>query len=75
MEIENISEADLMSALGDMDISSSSPQTRNEPLPVQKSSLSSEAIELSRDSVDGIAVLLKELLNNKTLEITIKIKD
>jgi len=73
MEIENISEADLMSALGDMDMSSA--RTRNEPTPIKKNSLTSEPIELSRDSVDGIAELLKELLNNKTLEITIKIKD
>lgn len=38
-------------------------------------SKSSRALEIDSNSVDNFATLLKELLNNKTIEITIKIKD
>lgn len=73
MDIENISEADLMSALDDMDISSS--LTPKGTAPQKETPTPTSSMEVSKDSVDSIAVLLKELLNNKTLEITIKIKD
>ena len=35
----------------------------------------SNSINLDSSNIDSIASLLKELLNNKTIEITIKIKD
>ncbi|HFU75320.1 MAG TPA: hypothetical protein ENK66_03655 [Arcobacter sp.] len=86
MDIDNISENDLMNALGDLG-SSISSDTQNEsntieetrPVIEEISSLSPETtnntINVSSDSLDSLVPLLKELLANKTLEITIKIKD
>jgi hypothetical protein len=75
-----------MNALGDLG-SSISSDTQNEsntieetrPVIEEISSLSPETtnntINVSSDSLDSLVPLLKELLANKTLEITIKIKD
>ena len=38
------------------------------------SSNSTSSINIDSSNIDSIALLLKELLNNKTIEITIKIK-
>lgn len=94
MDIDNISEEDLINALGDLsvgedfaaeqssdiNIDMESSQTPLETLeeeniekPIQTSN--SETVELNSDSINSVATLLKELLKNKTIEITIKIKD
>lgn len=92
MDIDNISEDDLLSALGDLSIGDSSlekeeislpamgmeSEFNNEPLEtLNNAAVSSKTstIDINSESFDSVAMLLKELLNNKTIEITIKIKD
>lgn len=41
--------------------------------PIKKQT--SKALEINSENVDQFAILLKELLNNKTIEISIKIKE
>ncbi len=41
--------------------------------PMQKKT--AKTLEINGENIDGITMLLKELLNNKTIEITIKIKE
>lgn len=41
--------------------------------PIQKKT--SKTLEINSENIDNVTVLLKELLNNKTIEITIKIKE
>lgn len=41
--------------------------------PIQKKT--AKTLEINSENIDNVTVLLKELLNNKTIEITIKIKE
>ena len=83
MDIENISETDLMNALGDLGSSTSSipkkepevDKITKDDIKEEKSSFLSEGVNISSESIESLIPLLKELLNNKTLEISIKIKD
>lgn len=73
-EFDTLNEADLLAALDGMDdmappsskVSNNAPKVNSKP---------SENINLSGSNVDDIAKLISQLLNNKTLEITIKVKD
>ena len=70
-ELDSLSEDDILKALDGFETQSltkvSSPAPKVEQV--------SEKINVSSSSVDDIAQLISRLLNNKTLEITIKIKD
>ncbi|MCK5293438.1 MAG: hypothetical protein KAJ49_02215 [Arcobacteraceae bacterium] len=89
IDLDNILEDDLMDALSDLGImATSSPKVENsisnidditipEPIIEEIKKVETQNINISSFSsdIDNIAHLLKELLNNKTIEITIKIKD
>lgn len=88
MDIDNISEEDLMDALNDISIEDSSSDEKVEPIetiaPVEtKNDVQEEKIESVKEStlcidgssLDTLVPLLKELLQHKTIEISIKIKD
>jgi hypothetical protein len=81
MDLDNILENDLIDALGDLNaISTDTTEpvvddiTINETIvePTEEKTIS---INSASGNIDNIANLLKELLDNKTIEITIKIKD
>jgi hypothetical protein len=67
-ELDDLNEDEVLAALNDTDVSSSQPTQSN-------NSASSNQVELNSNSVNDIASLITQLLNNKTLEITIKIKE
>lgn len=70
-ELDVLSEKDLLDALNlESNASQNSEQAKIEVLDTQK-----EAINISSSNVDELAKLFSKILNNKTLEITIKIKD
>lgn len=64
-ELDSLNEQDVLSALES--IGSSSVTTTN--------NTSNEKIEVASSNVQDISELISKLLNNKTLEITIKVKD
>ncbi len=65
-ELDSLNEDDLLKALGD------SNSTSNE---IKKKTNSQTEVELSNSNINDISSLITQLLNNKTLEITIKIKE
>jgi hypothetical protein len=86
MDFDNISEEDLMSVLGDMNLGSTSTTSK---APKEITNIPDELADLTNDnstsvpstltldgnSLDGLGEILKQLLQNKTIEITIKVKD
>ena len=76
MDIDSILEDDLLDALGGTSEVASSNTDTIEPEIIKEEVVTdtSESINLDSSNIDTIASLLKELLNNKTIEITIKIK-
>ncbi|TLP38417.1 hypothetical protein [Arcobacter arenosus] len=76
-EFDALNEADILAALDGLD----NEELSTQPLPskVQTTELQkdnkSESIDIGSSSVDDIAKLISQLLNNKTLEITVKVKD
>jgi hypothetical protein len=87
MDIDNILEEDLMAALDGMDMTDVSSVEVSKPEPKVEEKIVNESVEPQTPSIPDtsshtieassmdIAALLKELLNNKSLEITIKLKD
>ena len=73
-KIDEISENDLLNALNTT--SDSIIQSENE-IAIENSSKNENmnSLEVSKDNISDIEELLKQLLNNKTLELSIKIKD
>lgn len=74
-ELDSLNESDVLSALeglGD-EIVTSTSITKTQT--VNNSENKNEAITIEATNLDDISNLLKQLLNNKTLEISIKIKD
>ncbi|RXJ67125.1 hypothetical protein CRV08_11065 [Halarcobacter ebronensis] len=71
-EFDTLSEADLLEALNaegsDVVVSPETPKSKTE-------TTTSSNISLGSSSSEDIAKLISQLLNNKTLEITIKVKD
>ena len=66
-ELDSLNEQDLIEALsgsGISNVAQTDTQSRQEP----------QKMEISNNNID-IASLISKLLNNKTLEITIKIKE
>ncbi len=75
-EFDTLNEEDLLAALGDMDkveVPMQKSSKEDFSSPVSKSS--NEVAEMSVSNVNDIAELISKLLNNKTLEITVKVKD
>ncbi|WP_418184903.1 hypothetical protein ACNSOS_08135 [Aliarcobacter vitoriensis] len=70
LELDGLNEQDLISALED--IPNAIIETKNENILETKNV---NSVELDSSNVQDIASLISKLLNNKTLEITIKIKD
>ncbi len=68
-ELDALSESDVLDALSNLDDTSSSTTA------VSKASSVEEKIELQSSNINEISTLITQLLKNKTLEITIKIKD
>ncbi|MGJ0336789.1 hypothetical protein [Aliarcobacter cryaerophilus] len=74
LELDSLNEQDLIEALGGAS-TQSSLQNVVEEKTEQKEMQSSNNIDISSSNVNDIASLISKLLNNKTLEITIKIKE
>ena len=64
-ELDSLNEEDVLSALSNID----------SPITTTTNDSSNQKIEVESSNVNDIAELISKLLNNKTLEITIKIKD
>lgn len=76
-EFNALNEDDILAALDGLDVKDVSTQasvTKAKPMSNQSSS-NAQSIDLGGTSSDEIAKLISQLLNNKTLEITIKVKD
>lgn len=78
-EFDTLNEADIMAALNCMDeikVSNKSVQKNSSSIQKpQENTSSTQSLDLGSSSVDDIAKLISQLLNNKTLEITVKVKD
>lgn len=64
-ELDSLNEQDVLNAL----------ESISSPVTSTNTSSNNEKIELESSNVQDIAELISKLLNNKTLEITVKIKD
>lgn len=74
-ELDSLNESDILSAIENLD-DIKPLNTKNEESKISNNSSKSEqSIEVSSSSAQDITELITKLLNNKTLEITIKIKD
>ena len=75
LELDSLNEQDLIEALSDSNISNAIPiETKNIQEQKQIEKIDSN-FEIDSSNVNDIASLISKLLNNKTLEITIKIKE
>ncbi len=76
-EFDALNEADILAALdglGNEEVSTQPLPKKIQTTEFQKDN-KSESIDIGSSSVDDIAKLISQLLNNKTLEITVKVKD
>ncbi|MGM0519314.1 MAG: hypothetical protein ACQERD_06705 [Campylobacterota bacterium] len=73
-ELDGLNEKDILSALDGLDEIKISNE-KSEESPSSKSSDKKESLEINSSNSQDIVQLLTKLLNNKTLEITVKIKD
>lgn len=74
LELDSLNEQDLIEALSGTN-TQNSVQNAIEEKTEQKEKQSSNNLDISSSNVNDIASLISNLLNNKTLEITIKIKE
>lgn len=76
-EFDTLNENDILAALNEtVDFNSSTPKEEIVNTPSSRvSANSNESIDLTGSNVNDIAELISKLLNNKTLEITVKVKD
>ncbi|AXX88786.1 hypothetical protein CKA55_02825 [Arcobacter suis] len=70
-ELDSLNEKDLLEALN-YKVEDNSSKSEYKP---QVSSTKSETLSIDSSNVNDLSLLISKLLNNKTLEITIKIKD
>ncbi|MFA6740068.1 MAG: hypothetical protein WCR78_01140 [Arcobacteraceae bacterium] len=70
-ELDSLSENDLIEALN-YKVEDNSSNSEHKP---QVSSSKNETLSIDSSNVNDLSILISKLLNNKTLEITIKIKD
>lgn len=91
MEIEDILEEDLLEVFSEFESQKEIKKVPNEKInrekeinidPIEENFAFEKApvkggkiLEIDSSNVDSFALLLKELLNNKTIEITIKLKE
>ncbi|WP_321469772.1 hypothetical protein [Halarcobacter sp.] len=74
-EFDSLNEADLLAALDGVDTEPMPVKNTSINTPIEKKENDSQSLNLGSSSADDIAKLISQLLNNKTLEITIKVKD
>lgn len=72
-ELDSLNEKDLLEALNCTDTNESESEKIESKQEIVKNN--SETLNISSSNVDDLSLLISKLLNNKTLEITIKIKD
>lgn len=70
-ELDSLSENDLLEALN-YKVEDNSSKSEYKP---QVSLTKNETLSIDSSNVNDLSLLISKLLNNKTLEITIKIKD
>lgn len=76
-EFDTLSESEILEALNDLDnvtVSGNIQETNKDEIKVEEKTNTSN-VDLSESSTEDIAKLISQLLNNKTLEITIKVKE
>ncbi len=73
-ELDLISEKDLLDALN-LEQTTNVQTTKEKIEVLNNNQKSSEVVNISSSNIDDLAQLFSKILNNKTLEITIKIKD
>ncbi|MCT7464681.1 hypothetical protein N5S72_09495 [Aliarcobacter cryaerophilus] len=74
-ELDNLNEQDLIEALSGSGISNVAQTDTQNIKESQKMEISNNNIDIGSSNINDIASLISKLLNNKTLEITIKIKE
>lgn len=77
-ELSNIDENDMMAALQSLDFDApiiTQTPTKNVAKSIKQDTSSSQSISLDGINLDQISSLLSQLLQNKTLDISIKIRD
>lgn len=74
-EFDSLNEDDILAALDGFETADEIKRDEPQAVASSNSNNSKENIDLSGSNVDDIAKLISQLLNNKTLEITVKVKD
>ncbi len=74
-QFDTLKEDEILTALGDINTVDDFSNTLKESPSINKVSSTSDNIEVNGSNVNDIAELISKLLNNKTLEITIKVKN
>jgi hypothetical protein len=76
-DIEDIIEDDLLNALDDTNINTTIASSNNilKDEIINDKKINKKSIEINSNNMNDISELIKQLLNNKTLELSIKIKD
>ena len=74
-ELDSLNEQDLIEALSGSGISNVAQTDTQNIKESQKMEISNNNIDIESSNINDIASLISKLLNNKTLEITIKIKE
>ena len=74
-ELDSLNEQDLIEALSGSGISNVAQTDTQNIKESKKMEISNNNIDIGSSNIDDIASLISKLLNNKTLEITIKIKE
>ena len=74
-ELDSLNEQDLIEALSGSGISNVAQTDTQNIKESKKMEISNNNIDIGSSNMNDIASLISKLLNNKTLEITIKIKE
>ena len=74
-ELDSLNEQDLIEALSGSNISNVAQTDTQNIKRTPKMEISNNNIDIGSSNINDIASLISKLLNNKTLEITIKIKE
>lgn len=74
-EFDNLNEDDILAALDGVEAVEVEKKDETQSVVSLNNDNSKESLDLSGSNVDDIAKLISQLLNNKTLEITVKVKD
>ena len=75
LELDSLNEQDLIEALSGSGISNVAQTDTQNIKESKKMEISNNNIDIGSSNINDIASLISKLLNNKTLEITIKIKE